>query len=328
MKPIFAVAFSASLVRSLPLLLAAFGAAAQTYPAKLIRFITVAPPGSSIDLTARTVSDPMSKSLGQPIVVETRIGAGGLVATRYVMAAEPDGYTVLLHGSSHVTNPVLSANAGYELKDFAGVTALAVLPSVLVAPPARGWKNAIELIAAAKANPVGHNYASAGNGSSPHMSAELFRMRAGMSAGQHIAYKGTAEAITDTVAGRTDWFFSPIAQALPLLKDGSLRALAITGSATRSKHLPDVATLAEQGLANADYKFWVGMSLPAKTPRAIVQRLNLEAQKALLLPEVQERLARVGAEPLPMKPEDYEIFMKSELELTGAIVKAAGIRVQ
>jgi len=307
--------------------LATIAAQAQTYPAKLIRFITVAPPGSSIDLAARTVSEPMSKALGQTIVVEARLGGGGVAAARYVMAAEPDGYTVLLHGSSHVTNPVLSANAGYELKDFAGVTPLAILPSVLVAATARGWKNAAELIAASKARPGGLNFATAGNGSSPHMSAELFRMRAGID-GQHVPYKGTAEAITDTVAGRTDWFFSPIAQALPMIRNGVLRALAVTGSAARSRHLPDVPTLAEQGYANADYKFWVGMSVPAKTPPAVVQRLNQEALRALQMPEVQERFARVGADPLPMKPGDYEAFMKAELELTAAIVKAAGIRAQ
>jgi tripartite-type tricarboxylate transporter receptor subunit TctC len=312
---------------ALALLACAGVAHSQAYPAKLIRFVTVAPPGSSIDLTARTVADLMAKSLGQPIVVEARIGAGGVVAARHVMAAEPDGHTVLLHGSSHVTNPVLSANAGYELKDFAGVTSLAILPSVLVAPPARGWKTAAELIAAARGKP-GHNYASAGNGSSPHMSAELFRMRAGIVEGQHVPYKGTAEAITDTVAGRTDWFFSPIAQALPLIKDGSLRALAITGAQTRSPHLPDVPTLAEQGLANADYKFWVGMSLPAKTPRAVVQKLNEEAVRAVRLPEVQERFARTGAEAMTMKSDEFEVFMKSELELTAAIVKAANIRAQ
>ncbi len=298
----------------------------QDYPARLIRFITVAPPGSSIDLAARTIAELMSKSMEQPIIVEPRIGAGGVVAARYVMAADPDGHTVLLHGSSHVTNPVLLANAGYALNDFAGVTPLAVLPSVLVSPPARGWRNVAEVIAASKSRAGGLNYASAGNGSSPHMSAELFKMRAGID-GQHVPYKGTAEAITDTIAGRTDWFFSPIAQALPMIKADSLRGLAVTGSATRSKHLPDVPTLAEQGLANADYKFWVGMSLPAKTPRAIVQKLNQEALRALQLPELQERFAKVGAEPMPMAPADFETFMRAELALTATIVKAANIRI-
>ena len=300
---------------------------AQTYPAKLIRFITVAPPGSGIDMVARTVADPMSRALGQAIIVEARLGGGGVVAARYAMAAEPDGYTVLLHGSSHVTNPVLSANAGYGLKDFAGVTLLAVLPSVLVASSTRGWKTAADVIAASKAKPGGLDFATGGNGSSPHMSAELFRMRAGID-GQHVPYKGTAEAITDTVAGRTDWFFSPIAQALPLIRDGSLRALAITGVTARSKLLPEVPTLAEQGLANADYKFWAGMWLPVKTPRAIVQRLNQEALRALRLPEVQERLTRAGADPAPMTPGEFDAFMKSELELTAAIVRAANIRAQ
>ena len=300
---------------------------AQTWPSKLIRFITVAPPGSSIDLVARTVAEPMSRALGQTIVVEARLGGGGVVATRYAMAVDPDGYTVLLHGSSHVTNPVLSNTAGYDLKDFSGVTLLAVLPSVLVAANSRGWKSVADVISASKSKPGGLNFATAGNGSSPHMSAELFRMRAGID-GQHVPYKGTAEAITDTVAGRTDWFFSPIAQALPLIRDGGLRALAVTGAANRSRHLPEIPTLAEQGIGNADYKFWVGMSLQSKAPRSIVQRLNQEAVRALHLPEVQERLARAGAEPVPMSPDDFDAFMKSELELTAAIVKAANIRTQ
>ncbi len=300
---------------------------AAQYPDKPIRFIVPFTAGSGTDIVARTVAEPMSRALGQSIVIENRPGAGGTLGAAQVAKSAPDGYTLLVHSAGHVANAAIYPNLAYDtLKDFAGVTPLASLPNVLIVSPAKGWKSVQELVAKAKANPGALNYGSAGNGSATHMNAEIFRQSARFEA-QHIPYKGTPEAMTETATGRIDFFFAPLSSAIPLIKDGRLQALAI-GTAQRSPLLPDVPTTTESGYAQSEYVFWVALLAPAGTPRAIVERLNAEALKALASAEVKERLTVLGAEPMPMSPTAFDAFLRAETARMAQVVKDAGIKVQ
>jgi tripartite-type tricarboxylate transporter receptor subunit TctC len=301
--------------------------AAAQYPDKPIRFIVPFTAGSGTDIVARTVAEPMSRALGQPIVIENRPGAGGTLGAAQVAKSAPDGYTLLVHSAGHVANAAIYPSLGYDtLKDFAGVTPLASLPNVLIVSPAKGWKSVQELVAKAKASPGALNYGSAGNGSATHMNAEIFRQSARFEA-QHIPYKGTPEAMTETATGRIDFFFAPLSSAIPLIKDGRLQALAI-GTAQRSPLLPDVPTTTEAGYAQSEYVFWVALLAPAGTPRAIVERLNAEALKALASAEVKEKLTVLGAEPMPMSPAAFDAFLRAETARMAQVVKDAGIKVQ
>jgi tripartite-type tricarboxylate transporter receptor subunit TctC len=306
-------------------LLQPIAATAQDYPVKPIRFVIPFTAGSGTDIIGRAVAQAMQKSLGQTIVVENKPGAGGTLAAGLVVKGEADGYTVLVHSAGHALNPAIYPNLNYDtVNDFAGVTTLASLPNVLVVPPQRGWKTVSDLIEAAKAKPGALNYASAGSGSATHLNAEKFRLLSGIEA-VHVPFKGTPEALTEIAAGRLDWFFAPLASALPLLRDGRLLALAVS-THQRSAQLPAVPTTIEAGLPNSDYLFWVGMLVPAKTPRAIVQRLADEAAKALATQEVSDRFAALGAQALPMKPEQFDSFIKSEIDAAARIAKAARLQ--
>jgi tripartite-type tricarboxylate transporter receptor subunit TctC len=313
-------------------LLAAFALAAplawaQAYPDKPIRFIVPFTAGSGTDIVARTVAEPMSRSLGQPIVVENRPGAGGTLGAAQVAKSTPDGYTLLIHSAGHVANASIYPNLPYDtVKDFAGVTPLASLPNVLIVSPAKGWKSVKDLVDKARASPGVLNYGSAGMGSATHMNAEIFRESAKFDA-VHVPFKGTPEAMTETATGRIDYFFAPLSSALPLIKDGRLQALAV-GTAQRSPLLPDVPTTNEAGFPQSDYVFWVAMFAPAATPRPIIERLNAEALKALASPEIKERLSVLGAEPMPMTPAAFDAFLKAEAARTAQVVKSAGIKVQ
>jgi tripartite-type tricarboxylate transporter receptor subunit TctC len=259
------------------------------------------------------------------VVIENRPGAGGTIGAAQVAKAEPDGYTLLVHSSGHVVNAAIYPQLPYDtLADFAGVTPLASLPNVLVVSPARGWKNVAELVAAARAKPGQLNYASAGNGSATHMNAEKFRLQTGIVA-EHVAYKGTPEALTEIMAGRVDWFFAPLASALPLIKDGKLQALAVS-TARRSPALPDVPTTIEAGVPDSDYTFWVALFAPAKTPRAAVAKLADAVAAAQKTPEVRDRYARLGAEPLWLAPEAFDAQLKAEMESSAKLVKAANLK--
>jgi tripartite-type tricarboxylate transporter receptor subunit TctC len=302
--------------------------AAQTpvYPAKPVHVIVPFSAGSATDIIARAIGDKLAASLGQPVIIDNRPGAGGTIGAASVAAAAPDGYTLLVTSSGHTVNPHIYASLPYDtLRDFAGISTLANLPNVLIVAPGRGIRSVAQLIAAARAKPGQLNYASAGNGSATHMNAEKFRVAAGIDA-VHIPFKGTPEGITEVIAGRVDYFFAPLVSALPLIKDGKVVAIAV-GSAKRSSVLPDVPTTLEAGVAKSDYNFWVGMLAPAKTPRDIVVRLNRDVLKALQLPEVKERLANLGAEPLPMSPEQFDSYIRDEYVANARIVKAAGLQV-
>jgi tripartite-type tricarboxylate transporter receptor subunit TctC len=294
--------------------------------AQAIKFLVPFTPGSGTDIIGRIVAERLGPALGGNVVVENRPGAGGTLGAAIAAKAAPDGYTLLVHSAGHVVNPALYPNLSYDtLKDFTGVTPMATLPNVLVTAPGR-FADVKDLVAQAKASPGKFNYGSAGNGSATHMNAEVFRHAAGINA-QHVPFKGTPEALTDTMAGRVDWFFAPMVSALPLIRDNRLKALAV-GTAKRSSALPDVPTTVEAGVPGSEYLFWVGMFAPARVPKSLVDRLNAEVAKIVQKPEVRERLEKLGAEPMPMTPAAFDQFVADEKVKAERVVKAAGIRVE
>ena len=308
-------------------LLAGSAVLAQGYPAKPIRFVVPFSAGSATDIVARTVGEAMSKSMGQSITIDNRLGAGGTIAAAQVARSDPDGYTVLVHSSGHALNPALYPNPGYDtLKDLTGVTTLAAIPNVLVVHPAKGWKSQADLVAAVKSRPGQYNYASAGVGSGTHLNAEIFRLQAGLDA-LHVPYKGTPDAMTNVIGGSNDWFFAPLASALPLIRDGRLLALSVSTKA-RASTLPQVPTSIEAGLPESDYTLWVGMIVPSATPAAVIRRLHEEAAKALASPDIKERMAKLGADPLIMSPEAFNAYIKTEIDSAARIVKAANLKAQ
>jgi tripartite-type tricarboxylate transporter receptor subunit TctC len=302
-------------------------AMAQAYPNKPIKFVVPFSAGSATDIVARTVAEAMGKTLGQTILIDNRLGAGGTIAAAQVAKSDPDGYTILVHSSGHALNPSIYPNLGYDtLKDLTGVTALAAIPNVLVVNPGKGWKTQADLIAAVKAKPDQFNYASAGVGSGTHMNAEIFRIQAGIDA-LHVPYKGTPDAMTNVIGGSNDWFFAPLASALPLIRDGKLQALSVS-TKQRASTLPQVPTSIEAGLPGSDYTLWIGMIAPSATPQPILRKLHEEASKALNNPEIKERMAKLGADPMPMSSDAFNAYIKSEIEVAARIVKAANLKAQ
>jgi tripartite-type tricarboxylate transporter receptor subunit TctC len=289
-------------------------ALAQDWPNRSMLAVSTVSAGNAGDTIARIVLDQVSKQLGQSFVIENRTGAGGTIGSASVAKADPDGYTILLLTSSQG-----SAVALYDpLRDFVPVALFGVQPSVLVATPSRGWTSVADLVAAAKAKPGALNFASAGLGSASHWAAERLRLAAGINV-QHIPFRGPVEAFTEVMTGRVDFYYLPIAPALPNIRDGKVVALAVS-TAKRAPTLPNVPTVVEAGYPDAQYLFWGGLALPAKTPRAIVDRLNAETQKALAVPTVQERLATFGVEPMPMTADEFGKFYRDDV---AAIVKLA-----
>jgi tripartite-type tricarboxylate transporter receptor subunit TctC len=312
---------------SMAALFVAAAAHAQTgWPDRPIRFLVPFTAGSGTDVVGRLVGEPMSKGLGQPVVIENKPGAGGTLGAAQVAKSAPDGYTLLVHSAGHVANASIYPNLPYDtVKDFACVTTLASLPNVLITAPTR-FKTVKELVDFAQAHPGQLNYASAGSGSATHMNAEIFRMSAKFEA-QHVPYKGTPEAMTETAAGRIDFFFAPLSSALPLIKDGRLRALAV-GTAQRSPLLPDVPTTVEAGYPHSEYVFWVALLAPAGTPRPVVDRLHGEAVKALAQADSKQKLTVLGAEAMPMSAAECDAFIKSEAARMAQVVKDAKIQTQ
>ena len=294
---------------------------------KTITFVVPFTAGSGTDVIARTIAEKLGPALATQIVIDNRTGAGGTVGAALVAKAPSDGYTMLIHSSGHVVNPALYPKLSYDtLKDFDGVSTLASLPNVLVVSPSKGYKDVADLVAKAKAQPGACNYASAGNGSATHMNAEKFRVATGVQA-QHVPYRGTPEALTETSTGRIDWFFAPLVSALPLIQSGRLQALAVS-TATRSPLLPNVPSIAEAGFSNAAYTFWVGLFVTAKTPKPIVQKLHASLMTVLALPDVKERLEKLGASAMPMQQEAFEKYLDTETLSAAQLVKAAGIRIE
>jgi tripartite-type tricarboxylate transporter receptor subunit TctC len=300
-------------------------ASAPAWPTKPIRIIVPLTPGSASDVMARIVADQLAAQLGQPIIVENRPGAGNTIGMSAVAKAEPDGYTILVNSSTHTVTPATRSNLGFEMTDLAAVIPLGNMPVVMIFNPSKGYKKLGDFVAYAKANPGKINYTSAGAGNSSHLNGERFRLAAGIEA-VHLPFKGAPEATTEVIAGRADFYFSPLVNALSLIKEGTVQALAVSGSA-RASALPDVPTTVEAGYPNSEYNFWVGMFAPAKTPADIRTRLYTESAKALQSPATRDRLAGLGADPMPLNSAQFEALVKTEIETNTQLVKAAGIKV-
>jgi tripartite-type tricarboxylate transporter receptor subunit TctC len=316
--PRFAIALAAAA------LLPVVAAAQNAYPNKPIRVVVPFAAGSTTDIIARAIADKMGTSMGQTLVIDNRGGASGTIGQQAVATAAPDGYTVMIHSSSHTVSPSTFAKLPFDtVADFAGVTPISSTPNVLVISPAKGIKSVQDLLAKAKANPGTMNFASAGQGSATHLNAEKFKMAAQINA-TNIPFKGSAEAVTEVLAGRVDYYFSPIAPVIGQIRDGQLLALAV-GSPQRASALPDVPTTAEAGVPGSEFNFWIGMMAPAKTPRDIVNRLHDEVVKALASPEVKERFLKLGADAWTMKPEAFDAYIKTEIASNAKLVKAAGL---
>ncbi len=310
---------------ALGVMLASSSARAQAWPARPIRAVVPFAAGSAIDIVARAVFEQLSAQLGQTFVVEIRAGASGTIGTGFVAKAEPDGYTLLATSSAHAIAPAINDSLGYDtLRDFAAVVPLGLNPFVLVLAPEKGFKTAREFVTAAKAAPGTFNFASVGEGSASHLSAERFRLSAGMQA-VHIPFKGGPEAMSEVMAGRVDFFFMALGAALPQIRAGKLTALAVN-TARRSPALPLVPTLQEAGFGNAEFPTWFGLFLPARTPREIVDRLQRETAKALLEPTLRERLATLGVEPMVMTASEFDAHVQTELAVNAALVKAVGLK--
>jgi tripartite-type tricarboxylate transporter receptor subunit TctC len=308
-------------------LLAARSAFAQSeWPrGQAIRLIVPFTPGSGTDIIGRLLGEKLGTALGTPVIVENRAGAGGTLGAAFVAKGAPDGYTLLVHSAGHLVNPAIYPNLPYDtIKDFSGVTPLASLPNVLVTAPGH-FKDVHDLVEQAKSKPGQLNYGSAGNGSATHMNAEVFRVAAGIQA-QHVPFKGTPEALTETMAGRIDWFFAPMVSALSLIQGGKLSALAV-GTAKRSEVLPQVPTTVEAGVPGSEYQFWVGLFAPAKTSPKIIERLHDEAAKIMTSAEVKERLDKLGAEAFVMTPAAFDKFIVDETAKSQQIIRAAGIKL-
>ncbi len=307
--------------------LAAGAACAQGYPNKPVKLVVPFTAGSATDILARTVGQKLTEMWGQSVVVDNRPGAGGTIGTAIVAKSPPDGYTLLVNSAAHAYNQWIYPSLSFDtIKDFIDIAPLAGQPNVLVVAPSTGYKTVADLIAAAKAKPGALNVGSAGTGSGTHINAEKFRLAAGIDV-VHIPYKGTPEALTDTMTGRITYFFSPISAALPNIREGKLVPLGVS-TAKRSSVLPYVPTLAESGLPGFDYNLWVGLFAPAGTPAEIVDKIARDVGRALATPEVKERLTALGAEALPMTPVEFTKFVGAEIDDSGKVIKAANIKVQ
>ncbi|HLH98008.1 MAG TPA: tripartite tricarboxylate transporter substrate binding protein [Xanthobacteraceae bacterium] len=304
--------------------LATTQADAQTWPTRPITAVIPFSPGNANDVVGRVVLDQLSQQLGQPIVIENRAGAGGTTGVASVARATPDGYTILVHSSTFSAGQALYKSLPYDtLHDFAAIIPLGLQPTVLVAAPSKGWKTLADLITAAKANPGKLTFASAGIGSASHLAAERLRFAAGFNA-LHVPYRGPNEALADVITGRVDFYFLPIAPALPLISNGKLVALAVS-TANRAATLPDVPTTAEAGLKDAAYHFWTGLFAPAQTPKSIISKIYDETKKALEVPAVQDRLTKLGVDPMPMGMAEFDTYFREDVASTVKLAHDAGI---
>jgi tripartite-type tricarboxylate transporter receptor subunit TctC len=303
-------------------------APADAYPQKRpVRFVVGFTPGGQPDITARILAVKLTESLGQQVVIENRPGAGGTIGTKIVADATPDGHTLLSVSSSYAIVPSIYAKLAYDpRKDLSGITTTASAPYVLVVPNSLPAKTVQELLALARAKPGQLNYSSAGTGSGTHFAAEVFVSAAKIDV-VHVPFKGIPEALTDTMTGRTHFFMTPPATLGTLVKDGKLRALAVTGK-QRSPSYPDAPTIAEAGVPGFYWVTWAGMLAPSKTPRPIVDKLNRHILAAMKLPDVQQRYAAMGADPAPSTPAEFDRMIDSEIARVGELARKAGIKPQ
>ena len=310
-------------VAGFTMLAATSGAIAETWPSRPITVVSRVAAGNAGDLVARVVLEQVTRQIGEAFVIENRVGGGGVVASASVAHAEPDGYTALLLSSSEGSSVVMHNTLTYDpVRDLVPVVMFGVQPNVLVVAPSRGWHTVKDLVAAAKAAPGKLNFASAGIGSASHWAAARLNLATGIQT-QHIPFRG-AEGLNELIAGRIDYYFVPLAPAVVNIKSGRVLPLAVS-TPKRSPALPNVPTVADAGYPDAQYLFWGGLAMPAKTPRAIIDRLHDEVQKALNVPEVQGRLATLGVEPMPVSVDEFGKFFRKDVAATVELAKAINL---
>ena len=299
--------------------------AQQNYPSKPIRMLVPFSAGSTTDFVARMLGQKMGERWSQQVVVDNRPSAGGVIASETLLAAPPDGYTLMLVSIGHAVNASLYSKLPYDtIRDFAGITLATDTPTVLVVTPSLGLKTVKDLVEYAKARPGKINYASAGVGSGAHINAEQFKLATGIDV-VHVPYKGTPEALTNVIGGSVNFFFSPITGAVTLVKGGKIGALAVS-TKDRSPVLPDLPSASEVGVPGFEFNLWTGLVGPGKLPKDLKEKLNKEAVAILALPDVKERLLTQGATPHPMTSAQFDAFIKNEVERLAKVVKASGAK--
>ena len=304
----------------------AAAADAPAYPSRPVRMLATVSPGSAVDTLGRLVGQKLTESWKQQIVIDSRPSAGGIIASQILVEAVPDGHTLLIQSIGHASNASLYSKLPYDtLKDFAGITQVADVPNVLVATPALNLKSVKELIELARAKPGQINFASAGIGSGTHMNGEQFKLVAKLDI-VHVPYKGTPEALNDTMSGRVQFFFAPITAAVPMVKGGRVTGVAVS-TLNRSPVLPDVPTVAESGLPGFDFNLWIGILAPAKTPKALKEAIAADIARVLEQAEVKERFQQLGAVPHALATDKFDAFIRAEVEKLAAVIKASGARV-
>ncbi|HKQ29513.1 MAG TPA: tripartite tricarboxylate transporter substrate binding protein [Burkholderiales bacterium] len=315
------------MIRLLVFFLVATAACAQPYPSKPTRMIVPYPPGGSADILARAIGAKVGEGLGQPVVIDNRPGAGTIIGTEATAKSAPDGYTFMLGTvSSHAINPALNPKLPFDpVKDFTPLSLVASIPFAMIVHPSVPAKSVQEFIALAKAKPGQINYSSAGNGTSNHLAGELLKSMAGIDL-VHVPYKGSAPALNDLIAGQVSMMFDLVLTAAPHIKSGAARGLAVTGS-QRSAILPDLPTVAESGLPGYEVSAWFGIFAPAGLPQPVAQRLNAEFVKVMREPDLKQRLASLGADPLTSSPEQFSAYLRSEIEKWAKVVKASGMKL-
>ena len=301
---------------------------AQAYPVKTVRVVIPWPPGGSNDIVGRMVVQKLSEALGQQFVVDNRAGASGVLGSELVAKAPADGYTIMVHSTTHLGNAhFYGAKLGYDtLRDFAGVGLMSAQPGALTAHPSLPVKTTKEFIALAKSRPGQILYSSSGNGSAPHLQMALLTSMAGIKL-VHVPYKGGAPQVTALMAGETQVSFATIGTVINQVKAGKLRAIAV-GSAKPTKQLPGVPTLSESGVPGYDMNPWIGMFVPAGTPRAIIERLNAEMNKALANPDVIQKLENQALDPWTSTPEEFAARLKVDYEKYGKLIRLTGAKVE
>jgi tripartite-type tricarboxylate transporter receptor subunit TctC len=317
--------FLRSFLATLALVLA--GTAAAAYPEKPVKIMQAFAPGGGSDIFLRTILPKFSENLGQPIVVDYRVGAGGNLAMEAVAKAAPDGYTLLMGFPGLATHPSLYQNLPFDpLRDFAPISLIGSVSNVLVVHPDVPARTVQELIKLAKSQPGKLNYASPGNGTTQHLAAELFKMTTGVDI-MHIPYKGGGQAQTDVAGGQAQVMFNVVPSALPLIKAGKLRALGVSGKA-RAESLPEVPTMIEAGLPGYTATTWNGILAPAGTPKEIVAELNDALVRALRTPEMKVALAKIGQDVAWSTPEEFAAFLREETEKWRKVIRATGLKLQ
>ena len=302
-------------------------AQAQDYPNKAIRFVVPFAPGGGTDIIGRIIAQALIETLGQPVVVDNRGGAGSTLGTEIVAKSPTDGYTILFGNISLAFNATLYTKLRYDtIRDLAPISLSAVQPNILVVHPGLPAKNLREFIELARANPGKYNYASAGTGSGTHLAAELLKLQTRIDI-VHVPYKGTGPALTDLLGGQINMMVSTFASALPHVKSGRMRALGVT-TAKRSPATPDVPTLIEGGVAGYDYSTWYGLLAPAGTAKTIIDKLNAANRKVLTRDDIKQKLESQGVDPVFNTPAEFSAYIKSETEKWGKVVKATGAKAE